>query len=357
MFERVYELPISMDYVRHWGMLEAVREIIQNALDSESPFEWEIDKEKLIIRSKFARLEPSSLLLGTTSKADSKDAIGSFGEGYKIALLVLTRLNYEVTVYNNESVWKPEFRDSKKFNASTLCVISNNSSDNRKGVTFEIDGMSENDIREIKESCLHMQKDIGQVKHTNKGLILLDKPNMLYVGGLFICKTALDYGYDIKPEYIKLERDRQTVSNFDLKLVTKDMWFDVEDQTMIVELMEKNCPDLEYAEYGTPEIIKEACYRHFKKKHPNSVIVNSQKEMEDLVKSGMERVIISRSSSYISAITSSSGYSESGETVKKSLSIAYDLERWLENNKKHMRRSAIMNFKALIDKSVNWKRG
>lgn len=37
-----YELPLARDYVRHWGVTEAVRELLQNMLDSESPNEFSI---------------------------------------------------------------------------------------------------------------------------------------------------------------------------------------------------------------------------------------------------------------------------------------------------------------------------
>ncbi len=68
----------------------------------------------------------------------------------------------------------------------------------------------------IRASCLQMQDHIGAIKMTSKGDILLEKPGELYVGGLYICKTEMKYGYNIKPEFIKLERDRQTVSSYDL---------------------------------------------------------------------------------------------------------------------------------------------
>jgi len=86
MFETVYELPLTKGYVADWRMQHAVRELIQNALDSESPFEWTLDGAQLRITSRHTVLGVETLLLGSTSKAENADAIGNFGEGYKIAL-------------------------------------------------------------------------------------------------------------------------------------------------------------------------------------------------------------------------------------------------------------------------------
>lgn len=362
MFDKVYELPINRNYVQHWGMAEGVREIIQNALDSDSPFEWEVQKAAttetytLLIRSKNARLEPNTLLLGTTSKADNKDAIGSFGEGYKIAMLVLSRLGYTTTVYNHDMIWTPEFRQSRKFESEILCVISKNNTLHNEGVTFKIEGLSEEDVKEIKDSCLYMQKSIGAVKTTSHGLILLERPGKLFVGGLLICDTELKYGYDIKPEFISLERDRQTVANFDLKWAVKNMWFETDNPNEIAELIEEGIPDLEYAEHGSPELVKEACYELFVKRHGEGALVaTSHKEMEEMVKEGLTKTVYVGGSSYSSNIKNSKSYSEASKKVQEVLSVTAELKKWLGLNKKHMRRHAIVNFQELIEKSSNWR--
>ncbi len=97
MLSRAYELSLSKQYVSHWGMADGVRELLQNALDSESPFEWEFKDGSLFLHSRYSKLEPRTLLLGQTSKAEDTTAIGSFGEGYKIAMLVLTRAHFRYT--------------------------------------------------------------------------------------------------------------------------------------------------------------------------------------------------------------------------------------------------------------------
>ena len=248
---KTYELPLSKDYVRHWGMCEAVRELIQNGLDSDSPFEWEMSEEDqtLVIRSRFAKLEPKTLLLGHTSKAGS-DKIGSFGEGYKIALLVLTRCGYEVQVRNGDRLWRPKFMYSHTFESDVLCIEDSAAQSRTEGVEFVVSGLTPSEFVEIRNQCLHMQYDIGETLTVSSGRILRARPGKLYVGGLYVCDTKLAFGYDVKPEFMRLERDRKTVDSFDLLFLTKQMWFDTERWDEIAELI-GDCDALIIERHGT----------------------------------------------------------------------------------------------------------
>lgn len=42
---KIYPLSLTKDYVSRWGMVEAVRELIQNSLDSSAPFKYEFRKD------------------------------------------------------------------------------------------------------------------------------------------------------------------------------------------------------------------------------------------------------------------------------------------------------------------------
>jgi len=354
MFNKIYELPLSKDYVRHWGVVEAVRELFQNALDSDSPFEYAIGTSSLHISSRFSKLEPKTLLLGTTSKADCKDKIGSFGEGYKIALLVLAREKRQVDIFNGELVWSPEFRYSKQYEDDILCIKETRNPQGRgKGLTFAVNDLSQSEIDQIISINMHMWDKIGQTIETSYGRILVDHPGKLYVNGLFVCDTEMKYGYDIKPEFLKLERDRQTVSSFDLKWITKDMWFETELFDKIATMISEQYPDMEYANYGTPELVKEACYQLFIKAHPNSVVASSQTELKQMVEKGMERVVFIGGGAYSGIVTSSSSY----RTVElpKQMTPSEVLAEWLKENRSEMRTKAIVSFKTLHEKSKSWK--
>lgn len=308
MFDTVFELPLARNYVAEWKMEHAVRELIQNALDSESPFEWALQNGELRIHSKFTTLGHKTLLLGSTNKAESVKAIGHFGEGYKLALLVLAREGYEVVLLNGNKAWRPEFRMSKRFDSELLCIIETTADIPNEGLTFIIKLKDDDDEAKIRSCCLQMQDNIGEIIEVPQGRILLDRKGELYVGSLFICTTQLDHSYDIEPQYIKLERDRQTVNSWNLQLITKDMWFASRRMECVARMIDKNSPDTYHADIGTPQIVSDACYRHFKEKHPGAVIAKDQQHLEQLVDAGMTRVIVSSGSTHYNVVSESRSY-------------------------------------------------
>jgi hypothetical protein len=350
-------LSLNRNYVAHWGVVNAVRELIQNAIDSESRFVYEFaftdDTWTLRLRSEHTVLHASTLLLGTTSKADRDDAIGSFGEGYKVALLVLTRESRRVIIENGDKVWVPHFANNADFGMEVLAIDEVHSSNKNKGLTFIVRDLTETDVADIKASCLLMQDNIGAVKTSQYGEILLDRPGMLYVGGLYICKTDHKHGYNILPQFVKLERDRQTVNSWDLSEITTRMWYATEEYERIAQLIEDDAEDVSYARYSSPVLVKDACYRLFRANNPGAVAASSRKELEALVARGMEKVIVVNSG-YHSCITESKTYQREERVAIET--VQERLVRFLGKNRGDMRATAIVNFKQLILEAGLWTR-
>lgn len=353
MFNKVYELPLAKTYVRHWGVVEAMRELFQNAIDSESPFEYEFFDGGMTITSKHTTLSPKTLLLGTTTKAEKKDSIGSFGEGYKIALLVLLREGANVKIYNGDRLWTPEFRHSRTYDSDVLAIVESSLAHGNEGLTFSVSGLSQQDIDQIIESNLHMQAHIGKIKSTKYGDILYEKAGSLFVGGLFITNTKTKYGYNIKPEYLKLERDRQTVDSFDLGWINKEMWAETQDTDEIISMLEEEAADVEYLKYGSPEIVKEACYNHFRKQHPDALIASSKAELNKMVKNGMTNTVYI-GGSYGAVVQSSSRYASEKRKIVQT--VKEELEEFFSKHRTNMRRPAIVAFKKIITKSSQWNK-
>jgi hypothetical protein len=85
--------PISPDYIANWTPERAISEIIANAIDSDPDgfsVKWS-DGVLEVVDDSSQGIGIEGMILGFSDKRDRKDKIGQFGEGLKIATLVLAR--------------------------------------------------------------------------------------------------------------------------------------------------------------------------------------------------------------------------------------------------------------------------
>jgi hypothetical protein len=350
---RVYDLPLARDYVKHWGLPEAIRELIQNAIDSDSPLEYSFVGRVFEITSRYTTLDAKTLVLGSTSKSGDETKIGSFGEGYKLALLVLTRLGYPVRVLNGDKLWTPAFVHSEMFGCDVLRITEEELGGNQ-GLTFQVMGLHHEDTNRIQQSCLFMQPPMTDVIGTKYGSILPSRPGMLYVGGLLVTTTDLDYGYDINPEHIKLERDRQTVADWDLLWLVKNMWLDTQRWAELATMMEKEVPDMKHIQFDCPEILKEVCYRKFKEANPGAIAVSSQRELDAAVAKGMVKTVYVGGSYYHAVSTHKEHLAETKKAWKIQTPAEF-LAEWLGKHQREMRFPIRAAFQSLIKHAEKWK--
>lgn len=339
-----YELTISEDYVGDWDYIDGVREIFQNALDQEMEqednkmyFEYDEEREVLRIGNKTSVLDVSTLLLGATTKRDNDDLIGQFGEGYKIATLVLAREGHNVVFYNygKREVWRPRFVNSRRYKARVLTFFVDRKfvwqSVPNNDLVIEIDSITKEKYNKIVESNLHLQ-DVGEVVDTGRGRILKEEryKGKVYVKGLYVCDyDKYSYGYDFKPEDIRLDRDRKLVSDFDLVWMSSNMWASsvkgIEED--IVRLVKEGAAEVEYIEHGDryEEVVGMVGQEFIKEYGVRAVPVETQSEMEK-VKEGYIPVIVPEV--YKKAVKESNvlgkGYMVYKKTPKERLS------EWLE---------------------------
>lgn len=348
-----YELPLARNYVAHWKMANAVRELIQNALDSESPFKYEFSGDMLRLTSEFTTLGPNTLLLGTTSKAESKESIGSFGEGYKIAMLVLTREGNDVEFHNGPVRWTPSFHHSKKFQDEVLVVTEESLPAPHTGLDVYVRGLTDEDISTIRSSCLLMQSEVGEVKKTSLGDVLLNRPGQLFVGGLFITQTGLKYGYNIKPEYVRLERDRKTVDNWELKSVTLNMLIEAFSYKEVSKLIIDGVSDVEYARWNMPAVVEGEIYRQWSENNKNTLVAETQEELKSLVAQGFKVVHVS--GSVYRAVTSSPAYKEAAPKMRATYEPADMLRQWFAKHHDCLNGDAAKDWAQIILTAKDWR--
>lgn len=264
--KRKFELSLAKNYVADWGVYDALRELIQNAIDQEVTIP---DNEKsimykdetLYISNKSSVLERQSLLLGQTSKQDDNKTIGQFGEGYKIAFLVLTRLEKPVTVYNYgaKETWTVKFSKLKKYNYEKVLVVTVDDAhpwtkvpDNN--LTVKIKNITPDEYKGLIARTLFLQDNVDS-EETPYGDILFSNKHkgQFFINGLYVTtNNEFSNGYDIKPEFMKIGRDRNLVDSFNLRDMTRRMWIFSKDNKRKLDLIRNEANDVHEIAYTSP---------------------------------------------------------------------------------------------------------
>jgi len=319
------DLSIATSYVKDWTYIEAMRELFQNALDAETQdktnvFEWKYQPKLSIlsVSSALSRLERGTLLLGSSAKQDDNSTIGQFGEGYKIALMVLLREGFNVQIINPRAgeVWTPHLAHSEVFQQTVLriTISSIEAEPFTDSLEFSVGNVTPEHMTALQEANLNIASP-QEVVSTERGNILFDEKQLkrIYVNGLYVetAKGKLDHGYDIKPEYLSLDRDRRAVDTFDLYWVTSQMWAESKDYKEVLRMLSEGVEDVRYLpdlSRNLGELTTYASEQFYAKYGKNAVPVTSQEEYDMVIKFGhykpiicpeaMKRIII-RNPSYV----------------------------------------------------------
>jgi hypothetical protein len=342
-----FELSISPDYVPSWGVTEAVRELFQNAIDQETTQQgnkmfFTYENNTLKIGNKNSTLDIQSLLLGTSTKRNDDKTIGKFGEGYKIASLVLIREGKTITFYNygNKEVWKPRFVKSRRYNGANILTFFIDKTyfwqtipDNN--LTIEIDGITESEYTDIINSNLHLQELSSEdyIESIHGRILTSDEHcGKVYVNGLYVCSCVdYDYGYDFKPEYINIDRDRKLVSDSDLRWMASRMWNYASQERpeyvaeYMVESVKKKSKDMTDIIWGsTSSYVNDKAYEAFTDEYGEDAVPITNNDEKEQYKH-CNTVIVGES--YKNLITTSYKYVE---PIAKSQDTTYNkLMTWI----------------------------
>lgn len=202
---------ITKNYLKHWDSSCMLREIFQNFKDFGS---YKVnqnvvdDKIHVCVSNDYKPENINFLFIGESSKGDRD--IGGYGEGLKMAGLIAARNGFEFAIRYNGGLMKAEFNDDDLFEFKMYQQVSSDNEDFT--IEFTIDSESWIDF---------ISKKIGSdevIHENNYGRVVDKEPGSIYVGGLYVCKLdRFKRAYDFNPEYIKLDRDRSTPSNFDVE--------------------------------------------------------------------------------------------------------------------------------------------
>lgn len=242
---KTFDLPISKNYIDNWGITEALRELRANAedgaQDGEFGIEYNRDNQEVVIWNKSTeKLTPSSLVLGASTKTAGDKNIGQFGEGYKLALVVMLRENKRVAIHNLDEIWSPSFQDSEQYGTETLHVQVEKNPGENETVMFSIYGITAEEFDYFESTLLSTYVDeldfllevegVARIYETislcekkaalnayteewHEARQKLQKAESVFVGGQRVESGECRFAIDFFPSAVKLNRDRDSIEN------------------------------------------------------------------------------------------------------------------------------------------------
>ena len=113
----------TSNWRQEWGEWEAIRDIVQNALDEAEAYQWGYDEQGLWIADRGQGVAVADFLLGPP-KLKPDWARGRFGEGLKVASLALLRKGYRVRVETaGRELWLIFLEQKVDGKAETLAAL------------------------------------------------------------------------------------------------------------------------------------------------------------------------------------------------------------------------------------------
>lgn len=373
-----YELTLTQNYVSDWTFCDAIRELIQNGtdqeiIDSENKFSVDYDYSTKVLKltNSKSKLSINTLLLGKSNKSNNEDTVGQFGEGYKIAALVLNRLGKTFTIFNNEKneIWTSRFKNSEKWKEKILSFYVDKAPTDNTGLVIEIQNVTSKEYSDLCEVWLGFYEEeyIIEKIETKYGDILLDEElkDRIFVNGLAVdCTETMKYGYNFKPKFIKLERDRKTCDSWQARDTTSLMIAEamvkgkIEIDT-VKEMIEKNVDDVYNLEFNgykeNVNEVKKMLITEFDKQYtdPLSVPVQSQEDYSKVKAYGGNPVIVP---SKVAALLKSETQARITELVslprEETLTLREKFQRWYDIYSTQLKDSARDELNKLINEII-----
>ena len=218
---------ISPEYIKNWTMGMGIRELLQNFIDTKQAFECEgkvtYNGNCCIISDNGPGLELRHLALGISEK--SEEAIGQFGEGLKLALLLFSREGRSIELRSKDYKLTPAIRDSE-YGTPTLFFDIQEGLKEIIGtkITFQC---SSSELMQAKAYFPLAFRTSNKITWVVKGLIS-SPGGGLYVNGSYVAEIQDSlFSYHLKGDKAKKlsNRDRTIVNISEAVSLIRDVLF------------------------------------------------------------------------------------------------------------------------------------
>ncbi len=235
------KLTIESTYCKDWTIQDAIREIVQNAIDTKTEVDIAENGSYWEVRDKGCGIKLSDFLIGRSSKQDDEDSIGQFGEGLKIGCLVLARNNRQVEVRANGKQYRFSFQYDSQWESQLLTIDIENSlrATLGTGTTVAVQCTKE-EIASARALFLKFNPKPVVDKLSGSGLKaeILDDAGKIYVNGLKVTEVDALFGYNLHHKDL-VNRDRSAIGFSAIKRAIGDTLSGTGNLTVIKKILHR----------------------------------------------------------------------------------------------------------------------
>lgn len=307
-----FEISLTADYVKDWGVWEGIRELIQNARDGEIEHGAKMSVhhtgQTLMIKNEGAVLPREALLIGYSTKRSSNKTIGQFGEGLKLGTLALLRAGLSIRIQNGEEIWAPCIVRSEKYNASVLAfdVTKSRAQNPKQELTVKISGLSLETWETLTKNFLFLSDGEEKIETHAGDLLLSDRQKgKLYAKGILVEQSTYKHGYNYASA--QLDRDRKMINGFDRKYyagcilaeaIKKDKARKQQLFSVVDEMLRQNKDEVTFLENSLDSMtladLRTHMMQRFKSEYgEKAVAVRNMSESRELEYLGMRGIVMS----------------------------------------------------------------
>ena len=337
---------MSKDYCSDWTAIDAIREKVQNALDSGKNYECDADEHEIDVITYGTTLTPQVFSMGVSQK-DGKNTIGKYGEGFKIAMLVLTRLELNPVIFTGDLLVKGLFRKHEFTGIETFCLEINEEQSPTNDTQFICKSVGI-DINELEAKVTPFaKKPMGIPSNID---IIQSRPGEVFVNGLYVAKEDLVFGYNFAPSKIELNRDRNMVNGVHWQLAEFYANLGVRHAETVFNLIERDAPDIRDLSYRLHDDKMQAeLARLFYNKYGDGAKIAKP---GTTYYGGSSNISVSSSAS---RVYSKCGVEEAKKVVDPDAPDVV-LAKWLKSNRCAVRKDGRKSLEKIITRAKGWRK-
>lgn len=345
---------MTRDYRSEWGIIEALRELAQNCVDNrehESTYEARnvgYTGTVNIITKGFV-LPLNTLALGVSEKPNG--AIGGFGEGLKLAMLILTRAGCCPVLVSGDNVITGGFELHPILGVETFCLTVGKT-DKHVPMLHITCNIPPKLIPELQQKVTMFSDNPLPVPTGAPELLpeLLPDidPGHIYVGGLWVCEMPhFKYSYNFPPDQLELGCDRKVASDYGVAWHTTKTWINKlnEDPQLVLELLTSDAIDVAYFEnHCTPDQAKTVTTAFVERFGAVTI-----KQLGSSLSYGMSV------GGSLYRTMQHGGYTEVANPWAEPETPYSKLEGFFKQHRSKLRRDIRQSFEQLLEESKSWK--